>query len=135
VKGILADVNIEGHVRFLNRLMQTPSRAEIWTHLNLAVRFFPELGMDRTTPDRAVWQRCQQDGLVLITANRNEEGEESLEATVRALNTAASLPVFTLGDPDRVVADREYADRVADRILEYLFDIDMYRGTGRLFVP
>jgi hypothetical protein len=115
--------------------MKAPSRTEIWTYLNLTVRFFPDLGMDRATPDRDVWRRSQEAELALITANRNEEGSDSLEATVRQLNARESLPVFTLADPERLVADRAYAERTADRLLEYLFDIEKYRGTGRLYVP
>ena len=46
-----------------------------------------------------------------------------------------SLPVFTLANEQRVLRDRLYAEAVADRLLEFLFDIDSYRGTGRLYVP
>ena len=44
-------------------------------------------------------------------------------------------PVPTLANDQRVLRDRPYAEAVADRLLEILFDIDNYRGTGRLYVP
>jgi hypothetical protein len=70
-----------------------------------------------------------------VTSNRNAEGSDSLEATIRALSTPNSLPVFTLADAQRVLQERSYAERVADRLLEYLFDIDNCRGVGRLYLP
>jgi hypothetical protein len=73
--------------------------------------------------------------MVLITANRNSEGEDSLERASQRLNRPDSLPVLTLADPDRVLADREYAEKVAGQVLEILFDLDHLRGTRRLFVP
>ena len=50
-------------------------------------------------------------------------------------NTPVSLPVFTLAGDQRVLRDRLYAEAVADRLLEFLFDMDSYRGTGRLYLP
>jgi NHL repeat-containing protein len=35
----------------------------------------------------------------------------------------------------RVLRDRLYAEAVANRLLEFLFDIDSYRGSGRLYLP
>ena len=34
-----------------------------------------------------------------------------------------------------VLRDRQYAETVADRLIEALFDIDSYRGTGRIYLP
>jgi hypothetical protein len=50
-------------------------------------------------------------------------------------NTPHSLPVFTLANDQRVLRDRLYAEAVADRLIEFLFDIDSYRGTGRQYLP
>jgi hypothetical protein len=82
-----------------------------------------------------VWEACQRAHVVLLTANRNDAGPESLEATIQRHNTTENLPVFTLTNDQRVLRDRPYAEAVADRLLEFLFDIDNYRGTGRLYVP
>jgi len=93
------------------------------------------LGMPYDTSDRALWQVCQQRETVLLTANRSDDGPDSLEATVRALNTLSSLPVLTIADPELVLASQDYAERVAIQVLEYLMVLDNFRGTGRLFVP
>jgi len=82
-----------------------------------------------------VWQTCQREDLVLLTANRNLEGEDSLEATLRAFNTLTSLPVLTLSTPAKILRDRDYAVRVADRLLEVLFEIERHLGAGRLYLP
>jgi hypothetical protein len=42
---------------------------------------------------------------------------------------------LTIGDPNRVMTDGEYAERVAVQILDILLDIERYRGTRRVFVP
>ena len=34
-----------------------------------------------------------------------------------------------------VLASRDYAERVAIQVLEYLLELDHFRGVGRLFVP
>jgi hypothetical protein len=71
----------------------------------------------------------------LITANRHDEGPDSLESTIRDLNEPLSLPVFTIADPGLVLASRDYAERVALQVLEFLLELDNFRGVGRLFVP
>ncbi|MBO0697407.1 MAG: hypothetical protein J2P46_03370 [Zavarzinella sp.] len=72
---------------------------------------------------------------MLITGNRNEEDETSLEATIHRENTPDSLPVLTIGRPDDVLTSAEYADRVTEKLVDYLLDIDQFRGTGRLYIP
>jgi len=78
---------------------------------------------------------CQQHGYYLLTANRNLEAEDSLEATIRREGTAQSLPVFTFADADRIHKSAAYLDEVVESLLEYLLDEANYRGTGRLFLP
>ena len=82
-----------------------------------------------------MWEVCQREQVVLLTANRNDAGPESLEATMQQHNTPESLSVFTLANDQRMLRDRPYAEAVADRLIEFLFDIDSYRGTGRLYLP
>ena len=96
---------------------------------------FERLGIPYDTSDRELWQLCQRREIVLLTANRNDEGADSLEATMQALNTPSSLPVLTIADPELVLANRDYAEQVAIRVLEYLLELDNLRGLGRLFVP
>jgi hypothetical protein len=78
---------------------------------------------------------CQRARVVLVTANRHDAGPESLEATFRHHTTPQNLPAFTLANDQRVLRDRQYTETVADRLIEALFDIDSYRGTGRIYLP
>jgi len=71
----------------------------------------------------------------LLTNNRNEDGPDSLGATIRTENTASSLPVFTFSDADRLFQSRDYADQVTESLFDKLLRIDSLRGTGRLYLP
>jgi hypothetical protein len=135
VNGILADANCAGHLALLLRLMQEGWRHDVWEGLHLAYVSFADLGLHPDASDRAVWEVCQREQVILLTANRNDAGPDSLEATLQQHNTPHSLPVFTLANDQRVLRDRLYAEAVADRLIEFLFDIDSYRGTGRLYLP
>jgi hypothetical protein len=109
VHGIVADANCADHLALL-RLFQQNWRQEVWEFLRLAQVSFSDLGLPPDASDREVWEVCHQ-------------------------NTPQSLPVFTLADDQRVLRDRQYAETVADRLIAALFDIDRYRGTGRLYLP
>lgn len=85
--------------------------------------------------DRAVWRLAQANNMILLTANRSMKGEDSLEQVIREENKVDSLPVITIGDADRFLADRVYRNRCIDRIIEILLDIEIWMGVGRLFVP
>ena len=135
VTGILADANCAGHLALLLRLFHEGWRRDVWEALHLTPVSFADLELQADASDRDVWETCQRAHVVLLTANRNDEGPESLEATIQHHNTTESLPVFTLANDQRVLRDRSYAEAVADRLLEFLFDVDRYRGTGRLYVP
>lgn len=69
------------------------------------------------------------------TSNRNQSGEDSLEATLRQRATPESLPVLTISDPERLHHDRAYVENVIESLLDILLDIDAYRGTERLYLP
>jgi hypothetical protein len=73
-------------------------------------------------------------GAVLITGNR-ASGDASLEHMIREHAVADSLPVVTIGDPQRVIRDPAYARECAISLLDALDRIEMLRGTGRLFTP
>lgn len=135
VNGILADANCEGHLALLLRLFQQNWRQEVWEFLSLGRVTFADFRLSPDASDREVWEACQHEQVVLLTANRNDEGPESLESTIQQRNTPQSLPVFTLANDQRVLRDRQYAEMVADRLIEALFDIDSYRGTGRFYLP
>jgi hypothetical protein len=116
MRGILADNNIERHVRILVGILQGPDWSEFWDSLQLAFWTFATLPLPRGTLDRDLWLTCQHQQLVLITANRNMDGEDSLEAAIRELNTPESLPVLTLAAADEVLRSSAYAEKIAARL-------------------
>jgi hypothetical protein len=93
-----------------------------------------DLGLPANCPDCEIWRRCQQDGLLLLTQNRNSDDETSLQITLERENTAPSLPVLTLGDAERLRA-ADYRWQVANSFATVVVYLDYYRGTGRVFVP
>jgi uncharacterized protein DUF5615 len=133
--GLLADANCEGHLEALVRIFESPTWNDVWQKLGLTITSFEELSLDRRTPDRQVWQICQERQLILITRNRNKKGEDSLETAIRELNQAESLPVITLASADRIMQSRDYAQVAAEELMDYLLYADDLVGTGRLWVP
>ena len=73
--------------------------------------------------------------MILLTNNRNDDGPDSLESTLRTCNSASSLPVFTLGNADKILVNAAYVDAAIDSLFQYLLEIDNLRGTGRLYLP
>lgn len=134
MRGIVSDHNIEGHFRALVDIWENAPWGEIWTALGIAVESFKSLGISAQITDADLWQVCQVRELVLFTANRNKDRPDSLEETIARFGQLTSLPVITTANPDRFDRDREYASEVAERALQYLLEIENYRGTGRLFV-
>ena len=134
-KGILADIHMRGPVDALVREMQVEPWADLWKGLGLHLFHFEDIGLNPTSTDLEIWQRCQAEELVFITNNRNQDSPDSLEATIRQHNASSCLPVFTIGDLDKLRKSRAYAMRVLEKLYEYLIDIDNLRGTGRQFLP
>lgn len=133
--GLLADVNINGHVNRLTSLMQAEQWCEFWDFLELRLLTFADVELSPADPDSVVWQRCQEKQLVLLTNNRNDDGPDSLEATIRTHNAPDSLPIFTIGDADRILQSREYTEEVIESFFDQLLRLDTLRGAGRLFLP
>jgi hypothetical protein len=132
---IMADHDCEGQMQVLLRLLASAEWHALWTELAVRIESFASLGVPPNTPDADLWRLCQTQQIILITGNRNEEGPASLEATLQASNTPTSLPVLTLSEPQRVLSSRAYANRVVERLVEYLIDVENLRGTGRLYLP
>lgn len=135
MRGLLADHNCEGHVQALARIFVSKTWHSVWQDLNLNMKTLASVGLSQRAPDIEIWQLCQTRELVLITRNRNGQGADSLEAVINRLNQPKSLPVVTLANADRILRIKSYAERTAERLLEYLIDMEKYCGTGRLFVP
>lgn len=128
---ILVDYNLTGYLV----LFQGTLAAEGWLDL-LSIRFvtLQEAGLAVDTNDRTIWQFAQSNQMLLLTANRNAKGEDSLEQTIREECTSTSLPVITIGKLDRLI-EREYRERCSARLVDIVFFIENYLGVGRLFIP
>jgi len=101
----------------------------------LSFIFFQDIQLPTDSNDRVVWRLAQQNRVILLTANRNMKGEDSLEQVIREDNTPDSLPVITIGNLDRFSKEASYRSRCADRIIEIVLDIENYMGVGRIFIP
>lgn len=128
---ILIDHDIEGHARLLwNTLV-----SEGWTELcPIEMVMFADIGLASDSNDREVWRFAQTHQMVLLTANRNMSGKNSLEQTLREENISTSMPVLTVSREERL-KEKYYREQCAEKLLEIVIDIDKYRGIGRLFIP
>jgi hypothetical protein len=128
---ILADHNVEGQALLIWRNISSEGWPEL---LSLRMILFSQVGLPEGSDDRTVWRFAQQNAMVLLTANRNRKGEDSLEQTIIEENESLSLPVITISNVDRL-KDRRYRKRCVDHLLEILMHLENYRGTGRLYIP
>ena len=128
---ILVDHNVEGQAT----LLWGSLAAEGWLGLlPLQLVRFADVGLSPDASDRDVWRLAQARGMLLLTANRSIREPGSLEQTIRDENTSTSLPVITIGSPDRV-DEKSYREACAARLVEIVLDLENYRGTGRIFIP
>jgi hypothetical protein len=137
MQGLVADMNVQGHLPYLRYLLEA---LDLWTvliELNLRLVTFPDLQLARDLDDRPLWNRCQQNGWVLFTENRNDDGPDSLQATLTDSWQWGHLPVLTLSSKRRFEHDRRYAERVATDVADLLFGIAQqeYRDQPRIYVP
>jgi predicted nuclease of predicted toxin-antitoxin system len=127
----LIDYNLRGQAA----LLWGTIAAEGWLEL-MSIRFtgFEEVGLLKDSSDRLVWQVAQRNQMIILTANRNMKGDDSLEQVIREENTLQSLPVVTIGNKERI-DEQGYRERCASRLVEILFDIENYLGVGRIYIP
>lgn len=57
--------------------------SEFFDDLDVRIVTFEDLDLASDAADSEIWHACQQNDVVLVTANRNEDSDESLEATIR----------------------------------------------------
>src|SRR6266436_1262837 len=119
---LLVDANLDGHAALLDMRLQTEIWRDFRDFLNLHFLYLDQAGLGRTTPDDVVWQFCQDNACFLLTANRNQDSFDSLEATIRRKGQPDSLPVLTLADADEIFRSVTYLDKVIERLLDYLLD-------------
>lgn len=127
----LIDHNLKGQAT----LFWGTIAAEGWLEV-LPIRFvlFEEVGLSENSSDRIVWEFAQTNQMIILTANRNMKGVDSLEQMIREENTTTSLPVVTVGNKERL-DEQIYRERCAIRLVEILFDLENYLGVGRLYIP
>jgi hypothetical protein len=135
VATILIDVNLDGHANLLAMRLATDEWRELRDSVDIQFRNFEEIGLDRSAKDDIVWRLCQEHSHFLLTANRNEESDDSLEATIRKEGTVESLPVLTLANAKRIYQNAAYLDKTVEKLLDILMNQENYRGAGRLFLP
>jgi hypothetical protein len=137
MNGVVFDVNIQGHARYMLQLLAALNATDLWQAIGLPILTVPGLGYAADVRDRVIWNRCQSAGLVLFTENRNDDGPDSLERTLADSLTADSLPVLTLANKGRFEHDRRYALIVASAFLDAIADTAAggNRGAGRMYLP
>jgi len=104
-----------------------------------AIRFetFADNDLPRDLDDRSLWRFCQANGWVLFTNDKNNDGPDSLQATLHDSWHVGLLPVLTLANQGRFRRELPYARQTASDIAEVLYGIasgePLYRP--RIFVP
>ena len=128
---ILVDYNLTGYIILFQGTLATDG----WLNL-LSIRFvtLKEAGLATDSNDRVIWQFAQSNQMLLLTANRNAKGKDSLEQTIREEGSSTSLPVITIGNLDRLV-EREYREQCSARLADIVLSIENYLGVSRLFIP
>jgi hypothetical protein len=132
---LLVDANLDGHGELVAMRLGTEAWREFRDYLEIRFLYFEQVGLARNEKDDVVWRLCQRNGYYLLTANRNLESDDSLEATIRREGTNESLPVFTFSDAEGIYQSPTYLDDVIQSLLDYLLNEANYRGTGRLYLP
>ena len=128
---ILADCDIEGQAFLLRGTLSATGWLEL---LPMRLVRFADVGLPYDSTDREVWRFAQASQMLFLTNNRNMEGVESLEQTIRVEGRITALPVITIGRAERM-SEGTYREQCATRLLEIIVDLDDYRGVGRIFIP
>ena len=89
----LIDPNIEGCARILLGKIASQGGLEL-----IPIRFiaFKDIKLLILSNDRKVWHVAQANQMIVLTANRNMEDEDSLEQVLCEENTLESFPVITI---------------------------------------
>jgi hypothetical protein len=128
-------VLLDHHMKKQGILLWATMGSEGWLRLlDIPMLTFDDVGLASDSSDREVWRFAQENKLILLTGNRNREGEESLEQTIRDENTPTSLPVVTVGAVSRM-EERLYREQCAERLVEIVLNIENYLGIGRIYIP
>lgn len=128
---ILVDHNIEGQASLLAGTLGEQGWLEF---LPMSFVRLTEVGLPSESSDREVWRFAQANQMFLLTNNRNNDGEDSLQQTIDDENTPSSLPVINVRRPGKIF-EKQYREECAARLLEIVLYPEVYLGTGRQFIP
>jgi hypothetical protein len=128
---VLADYNLNRQAILISGSLVVSGLLEL---APIQLITFEDVGLPQNSSDRIVWKFAQTNKMLLLTANRNAKGKDSLEQVMREENQPTSFPIVTIGDPDRV-NESEYRERCVEKLVEIAIDIEYYMGAGRLFIP
>jgi hypothetical protein len=128
---ILADYNLNRQAMLLSGSLIAGGWLDV---APIRLVTFREIGLPSDSSDRVVWHLVQANRMLLITANRNAKGEDSLEQVMREENGPTSFPIITIASSNRV-DEYDYRERCVERLVEIVIDIQDYMGVGRLFIP
>jgi len=128
---ILVDCNMEGQASLLWDTLIKEGWLEV---LSIQMVMFKDVGLALNSVDRDVWHFAQKNQMILLTNNRTDNEEHSLEQTIREENTSNSLPILTISNIDRTI-EKDYRIRCIERLVEIIADLDNYLGTARIFIP
>lgn len=128
-------VLLDHHMKKQGILLWGTLKNDGWlTLLEIPMLTFADVGLPINSSDRTVWRFVQDKGLILLTGNRNNEGEDSLQQTILEENTHTSLPAVTISVLDRL-RERAYREQCAERLVEIVLNIENYLGAGRIYIP
>jgi hypothetical protein len=128
---ILLDHDIEGHAKYL----QAGLRETGWDR-DLTIEFvrLHDLALPEDASDQDIWRFAQHHRLLLLTSNRNQENETSLQATIDRENTPEALPVLTLSQTNRLLLS-DYRQQATHKLVEIILYLENYLGVGRIYLP
>lgn len=128
-------VLLDHHMKKQGILLWATMGSEGWLKLlDIPMLTFTDVGLPIDSNDRDVWRFAQEKQLILLTGNRNKDGIDSLEQTIRDENLADSLPVITISIVDRL-EERAYREQCAEKLVEIILGIENYLGIGRIYIP
>jgi len=94
-------MNVQGHLKYLLHLLELLDLMDLLDEVGLRLVTFRDLGLDQGLDDRTLWEFCQQQGWVLFTEDRNDNGPGSLQRTLDNSWRDGCLPVLTLSNKGR----------------------------------
>jgi len=126
---VLVDHNIEGYAVMMAGVLGNDGWLEM---IPISFVMFAEVSWAFNSSERIVWRLAQENQMILLTANRSREGEDSLEETIRNENTPTSLPVLTIGSVDRL-AESEYRKKCSLCLFDGILNLENFLGVSPIF--